>query len=179
MLYVNFTECSGMTELFELVEQPEDFSDFLLALRRQSAASLACYTGRIDELEYLIPADNPQILRELTEADMNRLLVSIAQADQYELVVFTLGTLVCGCEQIFLQAESRIHLCGMHLMEQCAGREKKQFVSRCAPGREDVMKRIVLPEMKCEHTGVTLLYEWRETEPGRLAAGTYFSRGLK
>ena len=32
------------------------------------------------------------------------------------------------------------------------------------------MKRIVLPEMKCEHTGVTLLYEWRETEPGRLAA---------
>ena len=146
------------------------FSDFLLALRRQSAASLACYTGRIDELEYLIPADNPQILRELTEADMNRLLVSIAQADQYELVVFTLGTLVCGCEQIFLQAESRIHLCGMHLMEQCAGREKKRFVSRCAPGREDVMKRIVLPEMKCEHTGVTLLYEWRETEPGRLAA---------
>lgn len=108
VLYVNFTECSGMTELFELVEQPEDFSDFLLALRRQSAASLACYTGRIDELEYLIPADNPQILRELTEADMNRLLVSIAQADQYELVVFTLGTLVCGCEQIFLQAESRI-----------------------------------------------------------------------
>lgn len=170
VLYVNFTECSGMTELFELVEQPEDFSDFLLALRRQSAASLACYTGRIDELEYLIPADNPQILRELTEADMNRLLVSIAQADQYELVVFTLGTLVCGCEQIFLQAESRIHLCGMHLMEQCAGREKKRFISRCAPGREDVMKRIVLPEMKCEHTGVTLLYEWRETEPGRLAA---------
>ena len=170
VLYVNFTECSGMTELFELVEQPEDFSDFLLALRRQSAASLACYTGRIDELEYLIPADNPQILRELTEADMNRLLVSIAQADQYELVVFTLGTLVCGCEQIFLQAESRIHLCGIHLMEQCAGREKKRFVSRCAPGREDVMKRIVLPEMKCEHTGVTLLYEWRETEPGRLAA---------
>lgn len=50
VLYVNFTECSGMTELFELVEQPEDFSDFLLALRRQSAASLACYTGRIDEL---------------------------------------------------------------------------------------------------------------------------------
>ena len=33
VLYVNFTECSGMTELFELVEQPEDFSDFLLALR--------------------------------------------------------------------------------------------------------------------------------------------------
>lgn len=54
----------------------------------------------------------------------------------------------------------------MHLMEQCAGREKKRFVSRCAPGREDVMKRIVLPEMKCEHTGVTLLYEWRETELG-------------
>ena len=70
--------------MFEPVQQPEDFSDFLLALRRQSAASLACYTGRIDELEYLIPADNPQILRELTEADMNRLLVSIALADQYE-----------------------------------------------------------------------------------------------
>lgn len=170
VLYVNFTECSGMMELFELVAQPDDLSDFLLALRRQSADSLACYTGRIDELEYLVPADNPQILRELTEGDMNRLLASIVQSDQYDAVVFVLGTLVCGCEQIFLQAEARIHLCGTQLLEQCAGREKERFVSRCAPGREDALKRITLPEMKCEHTGVTLLYEWRETKPGRLAA---------
>lgn len=169
VLYVNFTECSGMMELFELVGQPDDLSDFLLALRRQSPESLAYYTGRIEELEYLVPADNPQVLRELTETDMNRLLACITQADQYEIVVFALGTLVCGCEQIFLQAERRIQLCGSRLTGQCAGREKERFVSRCAPGREDAMTRIVMPEMNGEHTGISLLYEWREMEPGRLA----------
>ena len=53
------------------------------------------------------------------------------------------------------------------------GSENPDFVLNKPAYRETkipVMKRIVLPEMKCEHTGVTLLYEWRETEPGRLAA---------
>ena len=70
----------------------------------------------------------------------------------------------------FYRQNRGIHLCGDASDGAVCRPGKEAIVSRCAPGREDVMKRIVLPEMKCEHTGVTLLYEWRETEPGRLAA---------
>lgn len=164
VLYLNLTECSGISELLHL-EQNEDLSDLILALRRDANTFLGGYTGRLEKMDYICPTGNPQILYELDESDVKRLLECI-QHQNYAAVVIALGTIMCGCEEIFSTACQVLLLKEDGLIETCAANEWRELIRKCIGDKAVNIQEITPQKLYGDVTGSQLLYEWMESETG-------------
>ena len=168
VLYLDLTECSGIMELLHLQQNASDLSDLILALRRNEDLFLGGYIGRLDKLDYICPTGNPQVLHEMDEADVRRLLHCILNRDE-GVTVLTLGTMVRGCEQIFSAADRIVLLSEAGTIEECAQEERRMFIKKCVGDESGHIEKISARKLRADTTGSQLLYEWMETEAGKQA----------
>ncbi len=168
VLYMNFSECSGMRNLF-LTEDGEDLSDMTGALRRDAAICPESYVRQMEGLDYIMPPSNPMILSELKDEDMARLIEAVRTKTGYRYVVAALGTACLGCDRLFGTA-AKIFLLAKrgHLME-CSTREWSDFISLCTGTDGIKPEKIILPEIEVESSGIHLMHSWQEGALGQLA----------
>lgn len=167
VLFVSFTECSGMRQLFYLDPDP-DLSDLILELRKDETSSPEAFAGRLGPFDYLLAPENPMILHEINGEDIERLLRAIGGCGTYGSVVFAVGTSVCGSSQIFSAAGRIIHLTDQGLLHECARDARLAFVRRCVKGDVQV-KQIRVPEICVKNQGEELIEDWLEEPVGRAA----------
>lgn len=169
VLYLDLTECSGIAQLLHLQENASDLSDLILELRRKEDLYLGGYVGRMDRLDYICPTRNPQVLHEMDEVDVRRLLHCILNRNE-RVAVLALGTMVRGCEQIFMAADRIFLLSEEGIIEECALEERRAFIQKCVGDRPAHIEEISARKLRADTTGSQLLYEWMETEAGKQAA---------
>ena len=169
VLYVNLSECCGMRQLFDL--EPEfDLSDLFLDLRKRNDVLPESYAERIGSFDYLLPTDNPMILHEIGQEDMNRFLTAVHKSGKYDCVVFAVGTTFCGCEEIFKDSSRIIHLTGQGLVNACAREAWIKFIRQCIGETEEVMiKQVPVPEIRADDYGEHIIGDWMEEPIGKLA----------
>ncbi len=168
VLYLNLSECSGMSELF-LLEAGEDLSDLVAAFRREETVCLEAYVRRIEDMDYIMPPSNPMILHELRESDIDRLIEAVGQREEYTYVVAALGTTCCGCDRFFRMAERILHLTEKEFLHTCCQKEWIEFIALCRGGSDTEVERIRLPQIQAESGGSHLLHTWRDGALGQLA----------
>lgn len=170
VLYLDLTECSGSARLLHLQQDTGDLTDLVLALRRKEALFPGGYIGRLDTLDYICPAANPQVLHEMDGEDIRRLLECILNRNTGAVTVLALGTMVCGCEQIFAAAERIFLLSEEGIVAECALEERKLFIQKCTGDRPVQIEEVPVQKLRADTTGSQILYEWKESEAGRWAA---------
>lgn len=170
VLYLNLSELSGMEGLLSL-EKGKDFSDYMMNLREGGGSMTDGYSGRLENIDYLLPAFNPMILHEIQEEDICKMLQSIRQDARYEWVVVAMGNTCPGCQHILSGADRLIHLTGSGLLQECSRKEWTQFVRLCRENRSFDMEQVVCPGFSCMERGIPLLYEWMEGPEGELIRG--------
>lgn len=70
VLYVEFSENSGLVSVFQLEYGTADMSDLFLQLRKNMGTSLELFTGQLDGMDYIRPPENAMILYEIREEDL-------------------------------------------------------------------------------------------------------------
>lgn len=167
VLYLNFSECSGMERVF-LLDEGTDLTDLLMELRENGAPGLDTSVRRMSEMDYVLPPVNPMILHEIREEDITRLIQAVEQRASYQYVVAVLGTSCCGIEQIFRMAFRIFHLTGRDGLAECSRQEWQRFIRLCLRERQIPVEQIVLPDVEMEACGEHLIHEWIEGELGRI-----------
>ena len=165
VLYVEFSENSGLVSIFQLEYGTADMSDLFLQMRKDMGTSLELFTGQLDGLDYIRPPENAMILYEIREEDLQAFLKQLSGEGRYDAVVFSLGSMICGCQLIFAQAEQIFQISGGDLCSRCAAGEEETFLKKCC-SEEKVMK-LAVSEFSGDLPGVHLLHEWYESETGR------------
>ena len=170
VLYLDLTECSGSTRLLHLQQDTGDLADLILALRRKEDLFPGGYIGRLETLDYISPAANPQVLHEIDAQDVRRLLECVLNWNDKAIKVFALGTMVRGCEQIFAAADRIFLLSEDGIVEKCALEERNTFIQKCIGDRSTQIEEIPLQKLRADATGSQILYEWKESEAGKRVA---------
>lgn len=108
VLYINLLEFSGFTEIFSDTEY--DLSDAVLHVRGSDIKEerLRACIYEMDDFSYIPPVANPENVREITEADIRRLLDAVMEFMDYQVIVLDIGLNVAGfaevlpvCDRIF------------------------------------------------------------------------------
>lgn len=165
VLYLNFSECSGMTHYFAEAPRTE-LGDLILALRRGEKPDADQYVCAGERADYLFPPENPMILHELDAADTERLMGWIREAEQYDRVVFALGSTFCGCETIFAEAERVFHLTGQSPADLYSQEAWLSLIGRCRSSEAKAPEVILPPGFYGEEDPPEQLREWLQGEPG-------------
>lgn len=165
VLYVEFSENSGLVSVFQLEYGTADMSDLFLQLRKDMGTSLELFTGQLDGMDYIRPPENAMILYEIREEDLQAFLRQLSTEGRYDAVVFSLGSMICGCQLIFSQAERILQISGEDLCSRCAAGEEAIFLKKCCS--EEKVTKLMVSEFPGDLPGVHLLHEWSETEMGQ------------
>ncbi len=168
VLYLNLSECSGMSELF-LLEAGEDLSDLASALRKEEQVCLEAFVRQLEQTDYIMPPANPMILHELRCSDIDRLIQTVRQREEYDFVVCALGNSCCGCERIFRMARRIFHITQKDYLHACSQREWMEFISLCRGPGEVPVESLCLPKITVENSGIHLIHIWKEGTLGQLA----------
>jgi len=100
VLYINLLEFSGFSDIFG--EAFYDIGDVVLQLRERNNKSehlrTCIYEGEM--FSYIAPVSNPENVREITSADVEKLLEWIAQNTDFQVVVLDIGTNVKGFVEV-------------------------------------------------------------------------------
>lgn len=168
VLYLNLSECSGMEELFQL-ERGTDLADLSVDLRMKENVCLDAYVRRLEQVDYIMPPNNPMILHELRKQEIRRLIQTVRGHGEYDCVVAAVGTGCCGCELLFQTADRIFHLSGRGILSECCGREWRRFIRLCLESEEDPTEQIHVPPIVTDQSGIHLIHEWREGPLGQLA----------
>ncbi len=169
VLYLNFSECSGMSQVF-LLEEGTDLADLLMELRDNGSPGLDACVRRVAQVDYVLPPSNPMILHEIRGGeDILRLIRAVEQSASYQYVMVALGTSCCGSEQFFRRAFRIFHLTGGSGFAECSRQEWQSFIRLCLGERQIPVEQIVLPEVEAESWGEHLIHEWTEGDLGRIA----------
>lgn len=89
-LYINLTEFSGM-QAFLGVEEGQNFSDLIYAVRQRKEKFLLCLQGVLHQTEsfdYIQSPGCPQDLYEMQAEDLSMLLTLLREQTNYEMVVW-------------------------------------------------------------------------------------------
>ena len=165
VLYVCFSENSGLTSLFRSETGGADLGDLFLHIRKHQNIMFEMFTGHLEGVDYLQTSENPMILYEIEEKDLQEFLQKIAEESSYETVVFCIGSMICGCNHIFAQSEQIIHVRQEDLCSQCAAEEVIVFLQKCGIAHEQV-RDVILSPLDGDMPGIHLLYEWQKSEAG-------------
>lgn len=165
VLYVEFSENSGLVTVFQLEYGTADMSDLFLQLRKEVETSLELFTGQLDGIDYIQPPENAMILYEIREEDLQAFLKQLSVEGRYDAVVFSMGSMICGCQLIFSQAERILQISGEDLCSRCAAEEEAVFLKKCCS--EEKVTKLKVTELPGNLPGVHLLYEWSESEIGQ------------
>lgn len=168
VLYLNFSQCCGMWGLL-CQEEGRDLGDLILALRRGEDFCLDVYTGRLENVDYLMPPANPMILHELREEDMERLMQTVQKDSRYTFVVAALGTVCCGSELLFSVAKTLYHLHTEGHVLQHAKNEWERFARLCMGERRLDVKEVTVPPIESGVGGRTEIEELANTAMGQTA----------
>lgn len=168
VLYLNLSECSGMGELF-LMEPGPDLSDFVLELRCDEKVSTDAFVRRLEQIDCILPPENPMILHEIRGDDVEKLMRTVRSQEQYGAVVIALGCLCCGSEFFFRQASAVYHLTREGESFSESRRAWKRLIGRCLKQQKVSVTQVSLPVIAAESEGIHLIYEWAEGSLGRLA----------
>ena len=165
VLYVEFSENSGLVSVFQLEYGTADMSDLFLQLRKNMGTSLELFTGQLDGMDYIRPPENAMILYEIREEDLQAFLRQLSAEGRYDAVVFSVGSMICGCQLIFSQAERILQISGGDLCSRCAAGEEVAFLKKCCS--EEKVTKLVVSGFSGDLPGVHLLHEWSESEMGQ------------
>ncbi|WP_370808526.1 hypothetical protein [Eubacterium ramulus] len=165
VLYVEFSENSGLVSVFQLEYGTADMSDLFLQLRKNMGTSLELFTGQLDGMDYIRPPENAMILYEIREEDLQAFLRQLSAEGRYDAVVFSVGSMICGCQLIFSQAERILQISGGDLCSRCAAGEEVAFLKKCCS--EEKVIKLVVSGFSGDLPGVHLLHEWSESEMGQ------------
>lgn len=165
VLYVEFSENSGLVSVFQLEYGTADMSDLFLQLRKEVETSLELFTGQLDGVDYIQPPENAMIFYEIREEDLQAFLKQLSVEGRYDVVVFSMGSMICGCQLIFSQAEQILQISGTDLCSRCAAGEEAVFLKKCCS--EEKVTKLVVSEFSGDLPGVHLLHEWSESEIGQ------------
>ena len=165
VLYVEFSENSGLISVFQLEYGTADLSDLFLQLRKESGTSFELFTRQLEGIDYIQPPENAMILYEIREEDLQAFLKPLSMEGRYDAVVFSMGSMICGCQLIFSQAERILQISGIDLCSRCAAGEEDVFLKKCCS--EEKITKLEVSELSGELPGVHLLHEWSESETGR------------
>ncbi len=169
VLYLNFSECSGMREVFLLEDDGTDLADLVMELTGDSPVCLDTVTRRLEQINYILPTANPMILHEIRVQDISRLIQAVEQSGRYQYVVVAVGTSCCGCDQFFSRASQLFHLTGEGLLDRCSRQEWERFIRLCTGSGERCVRQVRLPSVEMKNRGIHLLQEWMDSEMGQLA----------
>lgn len=165
MLYVEFSENSGLISVFQLEYRTADLSDLFLQLRKESGTSFELFTGQLEGIDYIQSPENGMILYEIREEDLQAFLKQLSVEGRYDAVVFSMGSMICGCQLIFSQAERILQISGGDLCSRCVAGEEVVFLKKCCS--EEKITKLAVSELPGEGPGVHLLHEWSESETGQ------------
>lgn len=165
VLYVEFSENSGLVTVFQLEYRTADMSDLFLQLRKEVETSLELFTGQLDGVDYIQPPENAMILYEIREEDLQAFLKQLSTEGRYDAVVFSMGSMICGCQLIFSQAEQILQISGTDLCSCGAAEEEMIFLKKCC--LEEKVTKLEVTELPGSLPGVHLLHEWSESEIGQ------------
>ncbi|MCD8230685.1 MAG: hypothetical protein LUD14_02470 [Clostridiales bacterium] len=169
VLYLNFSECCGMRDVFLLEDDGTDLADLAVELAGDGPVCLDTVTRRLERINYILPTANPMILHEIRAQDISRLIQAVEQSGKYQYVVAAVGTSCCGCDQFFLRASQMFHLTGEGALAACSRQEWEEFIRLCRGGGEVSVREVRLPFIEMENRGIHLLQEWADGEIGQLA----------
>lgn len=168
VLYLNLSECSGMGELF-LLEPGTDLSDFILELREDEAVSADAFVRRLEQIDCILPPENPMILHEIRETDVEKLMQAVQRQEQYEIVITALGCSCCGCGFFFRRASAVYHLTREGESFPESRRAWLRLIDKCLEQQTAPVIQISLPAVMADREGIHLIYEWAEGPLGKLA----------
>lgn len=102
VLYINLLELSGFAELFGDTEY--DMGDVILQLREEARAeNVLSYIYQLEGISYISPLKSPESVREITEADIRRLLKFVTDYTDYRMVILDLSVTMAGLAEVLLQ----------------------------------------------------------------------------
>lgn len=170
VLYVNLKECSGFEKWFE-----EDYEQDLLDVmyfcqksEQKSVVELGKYIYSLENLDYIPPVRDAQLLCELEEEDYVRLMERLEQESAYDVIVLDMGSMFPGffdiwkrCRQIYIPREQNVLAKGV-------GREFEELVKRLK--ERELESRIFwlpLPDWSKETIGAgCMMQQWLWGGPG-------------
>lgn len=108
VLYINLLDFSGFSEIYG--EREYDLGDAILQIREEDfkVEQLLASIYEMEEFSYITPFFNPENVREVTGADVRRLLEILAEHTDYRTIILDVGMNVNGLAEILL-ACSRIY----------------------------------------------------------------------
>lgn len=167
-LYLNLSECSGMGELF-LMDPGTDLSDMILELRQDEGVLLEAFTRRLEQVDCILPPDNPMVLHEIREQDVEKILRKVQETDLYEYVVLAIGSSCCGCDLFFQRASRLLHLTREGETFPESRQAWLRLIRTCRQEPSVSVSQISLPPVSAENGGIHLLYDWAKSPLGQLA----------
>lgn len=130
VLYVEFSENSGLVSVFQLEYGTADMSDLFLQLRKNMGTSLELFTGQLDGMDYIRPPENAMILYEIREEDLQAFLKQLSAEGRYDAVVFSVGSMICGCQLIFFTGRANLADFGRRFVQSLCCRGRSCFLKK-------------------------------------------------
>lgn len=159
VLYLNLMECSGFEMLFDETYK-NNLGDLLYYLRQNKDGGTFHFEEMIysmEEIDYIPPVLNGEVLQEAGEADFSGMLNWILEHTTYEVIVLDLGGMIQGffsllgrCNRIFcITGEDYGAKCRLAQFEKCLNmhseillKERLQVISPRLQ-RQDVKGNII------------------------------------
>ena len=165
-VFLNLCGVSGMNRLLSLEPPGKDLTDLILEGRKKESA-IDGFIGRIGEVSYIPPAENPTVLYEITPEDVRSLVNMLEKSGRFSAAVVMLSDMIPGSTQLF-DIGSRIYcLRGQELPHLLQKDELYQFYTRSG-GRGEKWEDVVCHPQKMTAPGPHLIYEWLQGEMGNL-----------
>ena len=170
-LVLLFMEFSGVGSLLGL-SQNTGMEEFLLGLRQQEKDHFEQVplpeVHQLPGLDLLNVTDNPIILYELVEADVEKLIERIQCCGQYEAVVWVAGNMLQGIESLVQVSERVFSIEKGDSYSRCCQDEFSCFFEKLNVDQQ-VLCPVMLPVLQGIEPGQHLLLQWKLSPIGAIA----------
>lgn len=170
-LLVLLMEFSGVVPLLDL-ERNSGMEEFLLELRKKDLGDVNLVPMpnmyQLTGVDVMNVTDNPMVLYELVESDLQRLVQRIQCCEKYGAVVWVAGNMVQGIGNLFQNSEKVFLVEKGDSYSQCCQKEFQKFADKLGVDQE-LLIPLSLPVLKGIQPGEHLLLQWRQSPIGDAA----------
>lgn len=167
VLLMVFMEFSGICQLLEISEST-GMESFLFRLRQREQISEIPFpqVSILPGFDLLCGPDNPMVLYELNDQDVNRLMERIQFCQEYDAVVWVGGNMLQGIGELFHRSEHIFAIGKGDRYSRCCQREFEMFFDKLQQGDTESLINVRLPEVFGTQTGEHLLWQWEHSAVG-------------
>lgn len=169
VLVVVLQEFSGLQQYLELGEGSQ-MEAFLYQLRKKEAwwQVPLPQVSVLPSFDLMLGPENPMVLYELNDQDIQRLMECIRNHRQYDAVVWVAGNMMPGMEQLFLRSQQVYSIEKQDCYSRCCQQEFDAFYRKLIPTETVPLVKVSLPAMLDGQTGQHLLWQWEHSGVGEV-----------